>query len=610
MGVTTAFENRVLAHYDRVGPLLEKQFGGTPIVFANFPGGLDQPAHWHRTDVPLSMRKLLWLCHRMYAVEFHSWAPLPGDPNRLRFGRILLEHAPSLVLVKEAALAIRSQLFNAGLEALPCFDGLNGMALWVPFADAPLHEAVLNTFHRIVSKAVAAHPTLLTAEPNTHASNRVHVHVSSNAPGHFSALPYSARGRSTLPVCTPIHWPELGASNGPETVDTIQHRLAEAGDVFAEELAIIAGQRLADARIAIPKPLLADPAEPRGHVIAAAIDILEDGVARGADELLAEALKRKLVPPATKRKYVYSSLIEYIARSIGHDRKPPIVQDAQRRFRINEPPDDWPALDPLPPQPPPDEATTAVMDRLTATGTGPDPAAFELAVCDAFAHLGFAAYHVGGHGAPDGYADAQLGVLGYRVMLECKTAKSIVAQPDCLEASKFNTEYAADFCAIIGPDFGDELELAQELQTHSVTAITVSDLRTLLAIRANPLEIRTLLKPGFMIDRLHDLLWERAHGICKRLATVAHIVAQEGWRAQITAAKEGGAATAPLLTADAAMLLVDAFLRTQGSSQACTRADVTAAFTHLTDPLIAKAVWSDPTRTAIVIANCPPAFTD
>src|SRR5487761_1974233 len=49
------------------------------------------------------------------------------------------------------------------------------------------------------------------------------------------------------------------------------------------------------------------------------------------------AIKRGLIPDTTLRKYVYSALIEYIARAIGRGRKSPIIQDEQRNFRINEP---------------------------------------------------------------------------------------------------------------------------------------------------------------------------------------------------------------------------------------------------------------------------------
>src|ERR1700683_5090492 len=100
--------------------------------------------------------------------------------------------------------------------------------------------------------------------------------------------------------------------------------------------------------------------------ISAAMQILSDGVTRNADEILAEAVKHHLLAVDYKAKYVYTALIEYIARANGNGRNPYIVQDENRNFRINEPLDDWPNLNPPPPRPP-DPQARALVDRLTAT---------------------------------------------------------------------------------------------------------------------------------------------------------------------------------------------------------------------------------------------------
>ncbi|HEX6833982.1 MAG TPA: hypothetical protein VF132_10660, partial [Rudaea sp.] len=134
------------------------------------------------------------------------------------------------------------------------------------------------------------------------------------------------------------------------------------------------------------------PIEPQGHTLRAVRIILQDGKPRDAKQILAEAIARHLLPPSTKEKYIYSALLEYIVRTSGHGHRPFVVQDSFRRFRLNEPVDEWPPEQP-PPVPPPDAATQALIDRLERTAPGGDPSAFELAVCDAFAHLGFVAMH-------------------------------------------------------------------------------------------------------------------------------------------------------------------------------------------------------------------------
>ena len=563
------------------------------IVFRNYPAGLEKDGVFHVTSFPLTANKLLKLVHAKCAVEFYTWAAMAADEDRLRFARILLQPPSGVTFerVKLAALAVPALLFEtARLEAVALLDGGAGMALWIPLADAPHAGLLRNWLHQFANRAVALHPRLLSTEYNTHNDGRVHLHVSSNAAGHYSAVPYGLRAEG-LTVCTPIRWQELGGVTSAAAVraEDLPARLREHGDLFATESAIVAKQTFEDASRAIP---MRTTPEPRGHIITAAVEILGDRKPRTADELLAEALKRDLVPPQTTRKYVYSALIEYIARQLGRGRKPPIVQDAQRRFCINEPADDWPNLVP-PPQAPSNDATRALAGRLEATATGDDPAAFEAAVCDLFAHLGFLTRHLGGHGEPDGIADAILGRRGYRVMLECKTAKKIVPRPDVAEAAKFRADFNADRCALIGPMFSDETELLGELQTHRVTAITVPDLQTLLHVGADALDLQRVLEPGYASDVLADVLWERAHGAAKRVATVAHLIAREGWEIQLTAAEEGGPANAPSLTVDGAMIVVEAALRRLGSARSCTREEVESAFAWLSTPNVGMAERDD-----------------
>lgn len=595
MGVSddAAIVPRVLAHYHLTAPLIEANLSGAPIVFRNYPAGLEKDGVFHVTSVPLTADKLLWLVHAKYAIEFYTWAPMAADEDGLRFARILLEPPSGMAFerVKLAALAVRALLFEAAcLEAVAVLDGGAGMALWIPLADAPHAKLLRNWLHQFANQAAALHPGLLSTEYNTHNDGRVHVHVSSNAAGRYSAVPYSLRAQG-FAVCTPIRWKELGDVTSAAAVraEDLPARLREHGDLFATESAIVATQTFGDALRRIP---MRTTPEPRGHIITAAVEILGDGKPRTADELLAEALKRDLVPSQTTRKYVYSALIEYIARQLGRGRKPPIVQDAQRRFRINEPADDWPDLV-SPPHAPASDAARALADRLEATATGDDPSAFEAAVCDLFAHLGFLTQHLGGHAQPDGIADAILGRRGYRVMLECKTAKKIVPRPDVAEAAKFRGDFGADRCALIGPMFSDETELLAELQTHRVTAITVPDLQTLLHVGADALDVVRVLAPGYASDVLADVLWERAHGAAKRVATVAYLVTREAWKLQLTAAEEGGAVNAPSFTVDTAMALVDAALQRLGSGRACTREEVEAAFAWLSTPNVGIAERDD-----------------
>lgn len=639
-GLTPDERARIAAHYRLAAPLIIKSFAGTPFVYGAYPKGFDNAIEWHGAvpqslppnvatlDVPTKQGLHRYRCmnaedlHTLiadeYAVEFHGWGCTTGDPLHARFARILLEldanNSPvpsghgALV---EGALTLCDLLESAGAQSIPMLLGTNGIALWIPLAGEPNYGDVRTWLHAVSNEAAARNPRLFTTEPNSHANARVHLHVSSNAPGRYSALPYSLRGDDELRMCLPIRWDEIEMiRDGEIAAAAFPSRLNSVGDVFFDRVSAIAeGFRIFSA-VSIPSAIVlspehAKPIESHGRILQAAMAVLADGKPRDAKAILAGALAKNLVPAGTKEKYIYTSLLEYIVRTSGHGHKPAIVQDVDRRFRLNEPQDNWPDLKALA-APPVDAQTQAIIDRLNETVQGADPTAFELAVCDAFAHLGFNATHVGGHQNPDGYADAQLGVLGYRTMIECKTGDGIVHNPDAVEASKYKAPYGAQFCAMVGPAYGEDLELASELQTHGVSAWTADDLQQLLAIGSNPLEMQPLFAPGFVSDSIGDVLWGRLHGPAKRVELICEYLAEGGWAAQRAFAKTergGSVAEAPKLTLDAAMLLVDQRLADEGSAASCTRAEIESAFEYLTNPRIAAAVWSDPSRTSIVIVN-------
>ena|GEM_PF-456306 len=340
----------------------------------------------------------------------------------------------------------------------------------------------------------------------------------------------------------------------------------------------------------------------RGHVITAAIAVLADGLPRTAEEICAQALARELVPAGTSKKYVYTALIEYIARTKGHERKPAIVQDSDRRFRANHPPDPWPAPATSGPVRSPTAASLAALERVRTTATGLDPADFETAVCALFATLGFAATHVGGYDAPDGFLDAPLGPLGYRVMLECKTgsANAIVTEPNVVEAAKYRTTYGASFCALVGPAFGAETAFASELHTHGVSAWTVDDLAAVIQAGFDPAELRALFAPGLVADVVDDAVWSATHGEAKRVGAICDAIEAIAVRAQRVAIGTAPG-DAPLLDVDAAMMLLDEHFAASESAARCSRGDVLAAFDWLTHPRVGRAIWTGEDRRAIVV---------
>ena len=71
-------------------------------------------------------------------------------------------------------------------------------------------------------------------------------------------------------------------------------------------------------------------------IIDAALVVLADGHPRTYVEIYSEALKRKLVANVNEKTW-YNSLQEYVQRRIAGGRDSLIVQDVDRRFRLNRP---------------------------------------------------------------------------------------------------------------------------------------------------------------------------------------------------------------------------------------------------------------------------------
>jgi hypothetical protein len=526
------------------------------------------------------------------AEEFYSWFPLPDTLDQARFMRLLLEPEPGQNpdRLREAVAAVRTEI-EASHAPLCMLDGLGNAEVWIAVAGGPSYDDVRLRAHAIANRVAAKHADLISLEPNVHKCDRVHLHVSNNAVGRWTIVPYCYRPK-TGRVATPIHWDELhNCDLLGVPLAHFEARLKKHGDVFAEWL-----------NAPTPQLMYGTKNNPKGAVIQAAITLLADGKARTAEQIVDEAVAQKLMKstPATT---AYVSLISYITRCKGRGRHCDIVENPDRTFRLNEPPDAWPVV-PVTPPAPLTKAQQDLIDRLRSSVLdGDNPDNFEIAVCDAFTSLGFAAKHIGGHGAPDGYADAQLGTLGYRVMIECKSGKAIHTA-GIFEAAKYKDTYNAQYCMIIGLDVGEQVEMEEEIKTHGVSAWSVDDVATLITLRANPLEILPMLQPGVIAgDVLQDIIWDRNHGKAKRVRIIAEILRASAWATQSVAVETGPPAQAPVLTEDAAILLVDQELISRGSHVSCTRDELRLAIDYLTNPLIGAAVWDSEKNGLVVLSR-------
>jgi CRP-like cAMP-binding protein len=320
----------------------------------------------------------------------------------------------------------------------------------------------------------------------------------------------------------------------------------------------------------------------RGQIIA----LLADGKPRDSQTILDEGRKKGLFTPATTKRSIYENMLLYMQQEAANGRKAGVVEDpVTRKFRINRPVDDWPDVT-LPPRPRyiDDAALAAIGTRLRATAVGHDSTAFEVAVCDAFALFGFVSQHLGGMYAPDGILDAPLGPLAYRAVLECKSTPhtKFVSQPRPEAADKFRKAYTAEFAVLVGPVLHEGPSFAQEVDTHAISVWTVGDIITALRLDVDTFECRELFTKGFVYERLDDIEWNRRHGPEKRAEVVRRLLRREGYAAQCTIAGEVPAADAPVLSLDAAMLLVETALRRESATAGATRDEIQAAMDDLT----------------------------
>jgi bifunctional non-homologous end joining protein LigD len=613
----------VVGHYRRFGDVIAATFSGIPITTVYLPDGFDGaeerigqlhkpvPASIPTIDVTtrsgthayikLTADSLLWRAHA-YGIGFESWSPLAQNPAVARFGRIAIEpsgNAP-LTMLRSAVEAVLAALGRHGLGGAIVLDG-PGVVIWIPFDDAPDYVPLRAWLHSLIDETMSASPHLFETARND-PPNRIRLSVRTNAPGLGTSLPYSLRCLPGLPVVTPITRDELSLVD-PETVtiETAAERLDRRGDVFAAEIQRIGSQRFAglvtDGGVAVTEAGPVFEFVPRAEVIQIAYEILCDGRPRSADQIIDDATARGLWPADKSRKYLYVMLKMYVEKTLARGRAPLIVQDPDRRFRLNHAPDDNPDPKPVRTW----VAPTTLIERLRATATGDDTEAFELAVCAALEPLGFKTVHIGGTANPDGYADAILGPLGYRFMIECKTSSKAMQRPDIFEASKYREQFGAQHAILIAPAFGDDKVIADECATHGVSAWSIDDLCRCLELGIDALELRPMLEPGIAENARAEIEWQRSHGPSKRAAVVCDGLVEAGWNAQVAAADFHAPADSPLLTEDAGMMLVDEYLRTHGSHTPCSRAEIQAAFAYLTHPRVGRATWTDASHTAIVI---------
>jgi hypothetical protein len=72
----------VLAHCHLAAPLVEASLAGRPIVYRNYPVGVEEDGVFHVAAVPLSTNKLLWCILAKCTIRPTRAAPIAAKGSR------------------------------------------------------------------------------------------------------------------------------------------------------------------------------------------------------------------------------------------------------------------------------------------------------------------------------------------------------------------------------------------------------------------------------------------------------------------------------------------------------------------------------------------------
>jgi hypothetical protein len=139
-----------------------------------------------------------------------------------------------------------------------------------------------------------------------------------------------------------------------------------------------------------------------------------------------------------------------------------------------------------------------------------------------------------------------------------------VANPRPEEAAKFRSSAGATRSILLGPAFGGDASLDDELRAHAVALWVVDDLIAALEAQIGPDEMRPMLEPGRSEAARLAILWEREHGRRKRVAVIADRLARAAWKTQVMLASTVAIDETPALTEETLFVLVDEALAEEG----------------------------------------------
>lgn len=252
----------LLAHYERVAPLMIPHIRGRPVTLHVFPAGIERPGHFAkqipgyfpdgvaRVTVPKrggevthvladDEGSLLWTVQHN-SITPHVWTS--RVPHLEAPDRLVVDLDPPdddhFALVRRAARRVGALFRAAGLEPFAMTTGSRGIHVVAPLRPEAAFPEVFRISKALAAAAVEACPKDLTTEfLKADRERKVFVDVLRNRWAQTVPAPYAVRPRPGAPVAVPLRWEELASSRlEPRrwTVGNLARRLGRVGDPWAE----------------------------------------------------------------------------------------------------------------------------------------------------------------------------------------------------------------------------------------------------------------------------------------------------------------------------------------------------------------------------------------
>lgn len=257
----------VISYYAAIAPAMVPHLAGRPLTFTRWPNGVDGASFFEKNcpghapewievaDGPGGVRSctidhpagLVWAGNQA-ALEIHVPMARGSDldtPAALVFD--LDPGAPAdIVDCADVALWVRDVLDAVGLRGWVKTSGSKGMQIYVPL-NVPVEHQHGSSFALAVGQLIARdHPDRVLVEmAKAKRDGKVFIDWSQNNRAKTTIGVYSLRAKAHPTVSTPITWDEvetLSAERDPSIAvfdpATVQSRVADLGDLFAEVLTV------------------------------------------------------------------------------------------------------------------------------------------------------------------------------------------------------------------------------------------------------------------------------------------------------------------------------------------------------------------------------------